>query len=193
MARSSASLSFSKSSSIELTCSAIRPSLRRSLPSPARMTLSMMAGTSRRAPRGSGCEGVAARGRAAGSLPPWRLAGTALSTAIVGESPPKSSRAGPAAWLPAMPGGPHTHSKHGGRGHSPARPGHNNRVAAVGPPPTVHPRGAERMADQANPGPVVGVGQEGGALAQTGPDTYQAPEVFHGRTVSWVAVSIIAA
>ena len=49
------------------------------------------------------------------------------------------------------------------------------------------------MADQANPGPVVGVGQEGGALAQTGPDTYQAPEVFHGRTVSWVAVSIIAA
>ena len=49
------------------------------------------------------------------------------------------------------------------------------------------------MADQANPGPVVGVGQEGGALAQTGPDTYQAPVVFHGRTVSWVAVSIITA
>src|SRR5690348_7243333 len=40
MPRSSASLSFSKSSSTELTCSAIRPSLRRSLPSPARMTRS---------------------------------------------------------------------------------------------------------------------------------------------------------
>jgi hypothetical protein len=49
------------------------------------------------------------------------------------------------------------------------------------------------MADQASPGPVAGVGQEGGALAAAGPDSYQPPEVFHGRTVSWVAVSIIMA
>jgi hypothetical protein len=49
------------------------------------------------------------------------------------------------------------------------------------------------MSDQASPGPVAGVGQEGGALAPAGPDTYQPPEVYHGRTVSWVAVSIIMA
>jgi hypothetical protein len=41
------------------------------------------------------------------------------------------------------------------------------------------------MSDQASPGPVAGVGQEGGALAPAA--------VFHGRTVSWVAVSIIMA
>ena len=49
------------------------------------------------------------------------------------------------------------------------------------------------MADQASPGPVASVGQEGGALAQPVPPSYQAPEPFHGRPVSWVAVSIIMA
>ena len=49
------------------------------------------------------------------------------------------------------------------------------------------------MADQASPGPVVSVGQEGGALAQPGTGSYQAPEPFHGRPVSWVAVSIVMA
>ena len=49
------------------------------------------------------------------------------------------------------------------------------------------------MADQASPGPVASVGQEGGALAQPVPPSYQTPEPFHGRTVSWVAVSIIMA
>src|SRR5215469_5368642 len=37
---------------MELTCSTIRCSLRRILPSPARRTLSIIAGTSCRAPRG---------------------------------------------------------------------------------------------------------------------------------------------
>jgi hypothetical protein len=49
------------------------------------------------------------------------------------------------------------------------------------------------MADQASPGPVASVGQEGDALAQPVPTSYQAPEPYHGRTVSWVAVSIIMA
>ena len=49
------------------------------------------------------------------------------------------------------------------------------------------------MADQASPGPVASPGQEGGALAQPGPGSYQAPEPYHGRAVSWVAVSIIMA
>jgi hypothetical protein len=49
------------------------------------------------------------------------------------------------------------------------------------------------MADQAHPGFVVGVGQEAGALAEPGPASYQAPEPFHGRPVSWVAVSIVMA
>jgi hypothetical protein len=40
---------------------------------------------------------------------------------------------------------------------------------------------------------VASVGQEGGALAQPGTGSYQAPEQFHGRPVSWVAVSIIMA
>ena len=48
------------------------------------------------------------------------------------------------------------------------------------------------MADQASSGPVASVGQEGGALAQPVP-SYQTPEPFHGRPVSWVAVSIIMA
>ena len=49
------------------------------------------------------------------------------------------------------------------------------------------------MADQASPGPVASVGQEGGALAQPVSPSYQAPEPFHGRPMSWVAVSIIMA
>jgi hypothetical protein len=49
------------------------------------------------------------------------------------------------------------------------------------------------MADQASPGPVAGVGQEAGTLAQAGPGSYRTPEVYHGRPVSWVAVSIIMA
>jgi hypothetical protein len=49
------------------------------------------------------------------------------------------------------------------------------------------------MADQASPGPVVGVEQEAGALAQPTPPSYEAPVPFHGRPVSWVAVSIIMA
>ncbi len=47
------------------------------------------------------------------------------------------------------------------------------------------------MADQVSPGPVVSVGQQAGAVAQPGTGSYQAPEPFHGRTVSWVAVSIV--
>lgn len=49
------------------------------------------------------------------------------------------------------------------------------------------------MADQATPGSVVGVGQEAGAVDQAGPGSYLPPEAFHGRPVSWVAVSIIMA
>jgi hypothetical protein len=56
------------------------------------------------------------------------------------------------------------------------------------------------MADQASPGSMVGTGQEAGAaapeagaLAQPGPGSYLPPEPFHGRPVSWVAVSIIIA
>ena len=49
------------------------------------------------------------------------------------------------------------------------------------------------MADQASSGPVASAGQEGGALAQPVSPSYQAPEPFHGRPVSWVAVSIIMA
>jgi hypothetical protein len=40
---------------------------------------------------------------------------------------------------------------------------------------------------------VASVGQEGGALAQPVPPSHQAPEPYHGRPVSWVAVSIIMA
>src|SRR6185437_7738541 len=78
---------------MELTCSAIRPSLRRSLPSPARMTLSMMAGTLVALLANLAVKGIAARVRTAGCLPPRQLAGTALSTAIVGESRVKASLA----------------------------------------------------------------------------------------------------
>ena len=49
------------------------------------------------------------------------------------------------------------------------------------------------MADQPGAGQLAGVGQEA-ALAQDAalaPASYIAPESFHGRPVSWVAVSII--
>jgi len=51
------------------------------------------------------------------------------------------------------------------------------------------------MADQPGAGQLAGVGQEA-ALAQDAalaPASYIAPESFHGRPVSWVAVSIIMA
>ncbi len=49
------------------------------------------------------------------------------------------------------------------------------------------------MADQPGAGQLAGVGQEA-ALAQPGPaSSYTAPEPFHGRPVSWVAVSIMMA
>ena len=48
------------------------------------------------------------------------------------------------------------------------------------------------MADQPGAGQLAGVGQEA-ALAQPVPASYTAPESFHGRTVSWVAGSIITA
>jgi len=48
------------------------------------------------------------------------------------------------------------------------------------------------MADQASSGAVAGLPEEGGphSVASGG---WVAPEPFHGRTVSWVAVSIIMA
>jgi hypothetical protein len=49
------------------------------------------------------------------------------------------------------------------------------------------------MADQASPGPVVGTGQEPDALAHEEPVPPDTGESFHGRPVSWVAVSIIMA
>jgi hypothetical protein len=49
------------------------------------------------------------------------------------------------------------------------------------------------MADQPGAGQLAGVGQEA-TLAHRGPgSSYTAPVPFHGRTVSWVAVSIIMA
>jgi hypothetical protein len=51
------------------------------------------------------------------------------------------------------------------------------------------------MADQPGAGQLAGVGQEA-ALAQDAalaPASYIAPESFHGRPVSWVAVSIVMA
>jgi hypothetical protein len=66
-------------------------------------------------------------------------------------------------------------------------------IVAATPTLAAHRRGAARMADQAGPGPVVGVGQEADAVAEAGPGGYQAPEPYHGRPVSWVAVSIITA
>ena len=51
------------------------------------------------------------------------------------------------------------------------------------------------MADQPGAGQLAGVGQEA-ALAQDAalaPASYTPPEPFHGRPVSWVAVSIVMA
>ena len=49
------------------------------------------------------------------------------------------------------------------------------------------------MADQSGAGQLAGVGQEA-ALAHPGPaSSYTAPEPFHGRPVSWVAVSLMMA
>jgi hypothetical protein len=49
------------------------------------------------------------------------------------------------------------------------------------------------MADQSGAGQLAGVGQEA-ALAPPGPaSTYTGPESFHGRPVSWVAVSLMMA
>jgi hypothetical protein len=48
------------------------------------------------------------------------------------------------------------------------------------------------MAEQPGAGQLAGVGQEA-ALAQPVPASYTVPRSFHGRTVSWVAVSIIMA
>lgn len=50
------------------------------------------------------------------------------------------------------------------------------------------------MADQVGSGTVAGVPQESGALSQaTGEGVHTYGEPFHGRPVSWVAVSIIMA
>src|ERR1035438_2478123 len=79
---------------MELTWSAIRLSWRRVLPSPVRRTLSIMTGTSRRAPCGSfaSCRNLAGfrRPRAASACPrigdgQWRTDATAV-TVMVGET-----------------------------------------------------------------------------------------------------------
>lgn len=49
------------------------------------------------------------------------------------------------------------------------------------------------MADQVSPGFMTGVGQDAGTLIQAGAGSGHASEAYHGRTVSWVAVSIIMA
>jgi hypothetical protein len=46
------------------------------------------------------------------------------------------------------------------------------------------------MADQLGSDTVAGVPAEGGQLSEASTD-WSAPEPFHGRTVSWVAVSLI--
>ena len=48
------------------------------------------------------------------------------------------------------------------------------------------------MADQLGSGAVAGVTTEGGQLSQASTE-WTPPEPFHGRTVSWVAVSLIMA
>jgi hypothetical protein len=48
------------------------------------------------------------------------------------------------------------------------------------------------MADQSGAGQLAGTGQEA-ALAHPGASTYTAPASFHGRPVSWVAVSLMMA
>ena len=189
MARSSASLSFSKSSSMELTCSAIRPSLRRSLPSPARMTLSMMAGTSRRAPRGSGCERDR-RPRPGGRTPAAAAAcrHSALPShrrRVAGESEPCCA----APWPP----GKHTGPNAGAGG---GDPGGLATIIGSRRPQRHGPRTrGEQNAWQTRRAraPWPASARKRGALAQPGSPSYQAPEPFHGRPVSWVAVSIIMA
>jgi hypothetical protein len=47
------------------------------------------------------------------------------------------------------------------------------------------------MADQSGAGQLAGVGQEAALTPPAG--SYTAPEPFHGRPVSWVAVSLITA
>ena len=49
------------------------------------------------------------------------------------------------------------------------------------------------MADQMSPGSMTGVGQEAGTLLPAGAGSGHASEAYHGRPVSWVAVSIITA
>lgn len=49
------------------------------------------------------------------------------------------------------------------------------------------------MADQVSPGSMAGAGQDSGTLVQVGAGSGHAGEVQHGRTVSWVAVSIMMA
>jgi len=48
------------------------------------------------------------------------------------------------------------------------------------------------MADQLGSGAVAGVSREGGQLSQASTE-WAPPEPFHGRPVSWVAVSLIMA
>ena len=48
------------------------------------------------------------------------------------------------------------------------------------------------MADQLGSGAVAGVTTDGGQLSQASTE-WTPPEPFHGRTVSWVAVSLIMA
>src|SRR3984885_5037251 len=172
-ARSSASLSALMSSSMELTWSAIRLSLRRVLPSPARRTLSMMAGTCCRAPRGS-----------SGSRPGRGRTGSTVLIAMVGET----AACAESAQLPPTGGGDY-----------PPGPGprHNDRYSGR------CVRGAARMADQAGSQIVSGTAVPAGGeaapdvLARAQPGTLSDPghehAAFHGRPVSWGAVSIIVA
>jgi hypothetical protein len=48
------------------------------------------------------------------------------------------------------------------------------------------------MADQLGSGTVAGVSAEGGQLSEVG-TAWSPPEPYHGRPVSWVAVSLIMA
>jgi hypothetical protein len=48
------------------------------------------------------------------------------------------------------------------------------------------------MSDQAGSGAVTGLPQEAGQVGTASP-AWQPPQPFHGRTVSWVAVSLITA
>jgi hypothetical protein len=59
-------------------------------------------------------------------------------------------------------------------------------------PKAIHPKGAVRMADQAGAGAVAGLPSEGGVAATVSAGGHVA-HPFHGRPVSWVAVSTIVA